>query len=227
MVFTLVNAVLFKPVPVPGGDRLVCVDNHSLAQAGRSQPISYPDFQDYRAAAKSFEWFEGINDERGILHESGTPPHQYHVAYATAGLFAMVQTKALLGRAFLPTDDRAGAEPVVVLSYKVWQERYAGLASVIGRPVRVSGQAATIVGVMPKGFQFPSGVDLWMPLVSTADLAKRDNRQLQGYGILKPGVTLRQANVELNGIAGRLAKQFPADKDLGVLMVATFALRFC
>jgi predicted permease len=225
MVFTLVNAVLFKPVPVPGGDRLVCVDNHSLAQAGRSQPISYPDFQDYRAAAKSFEWFEGINDERGILHESGTPPHQYHVAYATAGLFAMVQTKALLGRAFLPTDDRAGAEPVVVLSYKVWQERYAGLASVIGRPVRVSGQAATIVGVMPKGFQFPSGVDLWMPLVSTADLAKRDNRQLQGYGILKPGVTLRQANVELNGIAGRLAKQFPADKDLGV-SVLTFHQRF-
>ena len=225
MVFTLVNAVLFKPVPVPGGDRLVCVDNHSLAQAGRSQPISYPDFQDYRAAAKSFEWFEGINDERGILHESGTPPHQYHVAYATAGLFAMVQTKALLGRAFLPTDDRAGAEPVVVLSYKVWQERYAGLASVIGWPVRVSGQAATIVGVMPKGFQFPSGVDLWMPLVSTADLAKRDNRQLRGYGILKPGVTLRQANVELNGIAGRLAKQFPADKDLGV-SVLTFHQRF-
>ena len=225
MVFTLVNAVLFKPVPVPGGDRLVCVDNNSLAQAGRSQPISYPDFQDYRAAAKSFEWFEGINDERGILHESGTPPHQYHVAYATAGLFAMVQTKALLGRAFLPTDDRAGAEPVVVLSYKVWQERYAGLASVIGRPVRVSGQAATIVGVMPKGFQFPSGVDLWMPLVSTADLAKRDNRQLQGYGILKPGVTLRQANVELNGIAGRLAKRFPADKDLGV-SVLTFHQRF-
>ena len=113
----------------------------------------------------------------------------------------------------------------VVLSYNVWQERYAGLAGVIGRPVRVDGKAATIVGVMPKGFRFPSGVDLWMPLVPTTDLAKRDNRQLRGYAILKPGVTMRQANAEVNGIAGRLARQFPGDKDLGV-SVLTFQQRF-
>jgi hypothetical protein len=62
---------------------------------------------------------------------------------------------------------------------------------------------------MPKGFRFPSGVDLWMPLIPTADLAKRDNRQLRGYAILKPGVTMRQANAELNGIAGRLARAVP------------------
>jgi putative ABC transport system permease protein len=225
MVFTLVNAVLYKPVPVPGGDRLVCIDNHSLAQVDNGGPVSYPDFQDYRAQASSFEWFEATNDENGILTETGIPPHRYHVARATAGVFSMVQTKALLGRAFLPADDHAGAAPVVVLSYNVWQERYAGLASVIGRPVRVGDNAATIVGVMPKGFRFPSSVDLWMPLTPTADLAKRDNRRLRGYAILKPGVTLRQANAELNGIAERLAIQFPADKDLGV-RVQTFQQHF-
>jgi predicted permease len=137
----------------------------------------------------------------------------------------MVHTNALLGRAFLPADDHAGAEPVLVLSYDVWQERYAGMANLIGRQVRVNDTAATIVGVMPKGFRFPSGFDLWMPLTPTADLAKRDSRQLQGYGILKPGITVRQANTELNGIAGRLAGQFPADKDLGV-RVLTFQQRF-
>ena len=147
------------------------------------------------------------------------------MAHATAGLFTMVHTNALLGRGFLPSDDHAGAEPVVVLSYDVWQERYAGMANVIGRQVRVNDTAATIAGVMPKGFRFPSGVDLWMPLTPTADLAKRDNRQLRGYAILKPGVTMRQANAELNGIAGRLAQQFPADKDLGV-RVLTFQQRF-
>jgi len=120
MVFTLVNAVLYKPVPVPGGDRLVCIDNHSLAQSDRGGPLSYPDFQDYRAQAASFESFEATSDEGGILSESGNPPHRYHVARATAGLFSMVHTNALLGRAFLPADDRAGAEPVVVLSYDVW-----------------------------------------------------------------------------------------------------------
>src|ERR1035438_5759229 len=113
------------PVPVPGGDRLVCIDNHSLAQVDSGGPLSYPDFQDYRAQASSFEWFEAINDEGGILTESGIPPHRYHVARATAGVFAMVHTKALLGRAFLPADDHAGAQPVVVLSYNVWQEGHA------------------------------------------------------------------------------------------------------
>jgi predicted permease len=225
MVFTLVNAVLYKPVSVPGGDRLVSVAGRLPSRDESSVPLSYPDFLDYRAQATSFESYEAIDDERVILSESDNPPHLYHVANATAGLFAMVHTKAVLGRAFLPADDRAGVEPVVVLSHKVWLERYAGLASAIGRTVRVNGQAATIVGVMPKGFQFPSGVDLWVPLIPTADLAKRDNRQLRGYAILKPGVTLRQANAELSGIAGRLAKQFSADKNLGV-SVLTFQQRF-
>ena len=78
---------------------------------------------------------------------------------------------------------------------------------------------------MPKGFRFPTGEDLWMPLTPTADLAKRDSRQLRGYAIMKPGVTMRQTNAELNGIAARLAGQFPADKDLGV-RVQTFQQRF-
>ena len=225
MVFTLVNAVLYKPVSVPGGDRLVSVMGRNLAGDDRSLPFSYPDFQDYRAQARSFESFEAINDEGSILSESGNPPHRYHLAQATAGVFAMVHAKALLGREFLPADDHAGAESVVVLSYDVWQERYAALPNVIGRLVRVDGKEATIVGVMPKGFRFPSAVDLWMPLVPTADLAKRDKRQLRGYAILKPGVTLRQANAEVNGIAERLARQFPVDKNLGV-SVLTFQQRF-
>ena len=225
MVFTLVNAVLYKPVPVPGGDRLVCIDNHTLEHVDGSGPLSYPDFQDYRAQSTSFESFEATDDEGSILSESGTPPHRYHLARASAGIFAMVHTNALLGRAFLPTDDQAGAAPVVVLSYNVWQERYSGDANVIGRPVHVDGKAATIAGVMPQGFRFPSGADLWMPLTPTADLAKRDNRQVRGYAILKRGVTMRTAHAELDGIAKRLAQQFPADKDLGV-SVRTFQQRF-
>jgi predicted permease len=137
----------------------------------------------------------------------------------------MVQTKALLGRAFLPGDDHPGAAPILVLGYNVWQERYAGVLGVIGRQVRVNGQPATIVGVMPKGFRFPNTVDLWMPLVSTPELAKRDHRTLLGYSILRPGVTLHEANAELNGIAGRLASQFPEDKNIG-MSVLTFHQRF-
>ena len=225
MVFTLVNAVLFKPVPVPNGVRLVCVGNSNASQDSRDLPLSYPDFQEYRAQATSFESFEATVDGPGNLAESGTPPKQYRLERATAGIFAMVQGKALVGRTFLPTDDHPNAEPVLVLGYDVWQERYAGRPDVIGRNVRVNEQPATIIGVMPKGFRFPNKGDLWMPLVPTPDLAKRDNRTLRTYAVLKPGATLRQANSELNGIAGRLASQFPTDKGLGV-SVLTFNQRF-
>src|SRR5580658_5473702 len=77
MVFTLVNAVLFKPVPVPGGERLVSIISRSLSQDDRNLPISYPDFQDYRAQATFLESFEATDDEAGILSESGNPPQQY------------------------------------------------------------------------------------------------------------------------------------------------------
>ncbi|HEX5244398.1 MAG TPA: ABC transporter permease, partial [Tepidisphaeraceae bacterium] len=225
MVFTLVNAVLFKPVPVPNGVRLVCVGNSNASQDSRDLPLSYPDFEDYRAQATSFESFEATTDGPGNLTESGNPPKQYHLEHATAGIFSMVQGKALLGRTFLPAEDHPGAEPVLVLSYDVWQERYGGRPDVIGRHVHVNEQPATIIGVMPKGFQFPNKDELWMPLVPTPDLVKRDNRTLRIYALLKPGPTLRQANAEMNGIAGRLASQFSADKGLGA-SVLTFHQRF-
>jgi predicted permease len=225
MVFTLVNAVLFKPVPVPNGVRLVCVGNSNASQDSRDLPLSYPDFEDYRAQTTSFEFFEATTDGPGNLAENGNPPKQYHLEHATAGIFSMVQGKALLGRTFLPKEDYPGAEPVLVLSYDVWQERYAGRPDVIGRHVSVNEQPATIIGVMPKGFRFPNKDELWMPLVPTPDLAKRDNRTLRIYALLKPGATSRQANAELNGIAARLAGQFPVDKGLGV-SVLTFHQRF-
>jgi putative ABC transport system permease protein len=224
MVFTLVYAVLLKPVPVPNGDRLVSVMGRNLSRDDHSLPFSYPDFQEYRAQLSSFEFFEAVSPEAGVISEAGNPPQQYELNRATTGIFTMVGTKAYLGRAFLPGDELPGAAPVVVIGYRVWMERYAGLPSVIGRQVHVNGQPATIIGVMPKGFRYPDEVDLWMPLIATADLAKRDNRPLRGFAILKPHVPLKTAEVELNGVAGRIASQFPADKGLG-MSVLTFQQR--
>jgi putative ABC transport system permease protein len=225
MVFTLINAVLFKPVPLPGGARLVSIGCRSLAQRDRNLGISYPDFQDYRAQSRLFESLVATTDEGGVLSERGNPPQAYHLAHASAGTFSMMHTDAVLGRGFVPADETAGADPVVVLANGVWQNRYAGSPGVIGQKVRVNGQPATIIGVMPNGFRFPTGVDLWMPLTPTADLAKRDNRPLHAYAILKPGVSIRQSQAELDGIAGRLANQYPDDKDIGA-SVLTFQQRF-
>ncbi len=225
MVFTLINAVLFKPVPLPGGARLVSVMDRNLSEKDHNLAISLPDFSEYRAQSRSFEALEATTDEGGVLSERGNPPQSYQLGHATAGVFSMLHTDAVLGRGFVSADERPGADPVVVLAYGVWQDRYSRAPGVIGQKVRVNGLPATIIGVMPKGFRFPTGMDLWMPLVPTADLGKRDTRQLRAYAILKPGVSVRQAQAELDGIASRLAHQYPDDKDIGA-SVLTFQDRF-
>lgn len=226
MVFTLVYAVLFKPVPVPGGARLVSIGGQNLARADRSMPLSYPDFEEYRSqSAALFDSFEASMGDGGIISETGLPPQQYPMQHTTGGIFSMIQGKAQLGRIFLPSDEKPGAAPVLVISNKVWKERYGGSPGTIGRHVTVNGLPATIIGVMPHGFHYPNNSDLWVPLTPTPDLAKRDSKKLFGFAILKPGVTLREANAALNGIAARLARQFPEDKDLGI-SVLTFNQRF-
>ena len=191
MVFTIVNAALFKPVPVPGGARLVSVATHMPeGHDGRDTRISYPDFLDYRAQAHSFEALEGGvrsgGRPRRARHSAPVLPppardcrHLLHAPHAPGPRPRL-----------LPSDAQPGAAPVLMIGYAVWQERYAGSPSVIGRQVRINEKPATIIGVMPKGFMFPTTVDLWMPLAPTPNDLKRDNRQLEVFGILHPGVTI-------------------------------------
>jgi predicted permease len=225
MVFTLINAVLFKPVPVPGGARLVSIISRNLNRDHDFERMSYADFRDYRAQASSLEAMEGAIDEEGVISENGNPPQPYHLQRATAGIFSMLHTNAVLGRGFVASDEKPGAAPVVVIGYGVWKDRYGSAANVIGRQVRVNGQPATVVGVMPKGFRFPSGVDMWMPLIPTPEEQKRDNRGIMAYAILKPGIGLQRAISEFDGIAHRLAAQYPVDKNLGA-SVETFHQRY-
>lgn len=225
MVFTLINAVLFKPVPVPGGARLVSIISRNVNESHGFMRMSLPDFEDFRAQSKSFQAIEAANDEEGVIAENGNPPQPYHLQRATTGIFTMLQASPILGRGFVASDAAPGAPPVLVIGYGIWKDRYNNNPSVIGREVRIDGQPATIIGVMPKGYRFPSGVDMWMPLVPTADFLKRDNRRFMAYGILKPGVTIQQASAEWDGIAHRLAQQYPVDKDVAT-SIETFHDRY-
>jgi putative ABC transport system permease protein len=226
MVFTLINAVLFKPVPVPGGAQLVSLMSRNLTQRdNNTMRVSYPDFRDYRAQNSSLAALEAASDEEGTLSETGNPPQAYRMEQASSGIFEMLHIQPVLGRGFLPGDDKPGATPVVVIGYGIWQDRYAGSPGVLGRQVRINEKPATIVGVMPKGFKFPSNVDMWTPPVPTADLEKRTNRPLALFGMLKPGVGILQANVDMSGIARRLAAGYPDDKDVGIT-VETFHERY-
>jgi predicted permease len=225
MVFTLISSVLFKPVPVPGGARLVSLMSRNGTTREGFVRMSLADFEDYRAQASSLESMEGAIDEEGVISENGNPPQPYHLQRATAGIFSMLHASPILGRGFVSSDDKPGAAPVVVIGYGVWKDRYNSAPGAIGRQVRVNTQLATIIGVMPEGYRFPSGVDMWMPLVPTAELQKRDNRRISAYGILKPGVSLHVAAGEFDGIARRLASEYPVDKDFGA-SVETFHQRY-
>src|SRR5580704_1131343 len=100
MVFTLINAVLFKPVPLPGGARLVSIMCRSLSDKDRQLSLSNLDLQEYRAQSRSYESLEAATDEGGVLSEHGNPPQSYHLEHATAGIFSMLHTDAVLGRGF-------------------------------------------------------------------------------------------------------------------------------
>ena len=219
MVFTLVNAALFKPVPVPGGTRLVAITSRTPGNG--DDRLSYPALLDYRAQAHSFTDLEGATDQEGVLGEPGIPPQAYHLERTTTGVFSMLHIHPIVGRDFLASDADPGAAPVVMIGYAVWQNRYARSPSVIGRHIRLDEKPATIIGVMPKGFMFPTVVDLWMPLAPTSNDLKRDNRQLQVFGLLRPGAHLSAAQAELSGIAKRLASQYPeTDKDTTALVMS-------
>jgi predicted permease len=226
MVFTLVNAALFKPVPLPGGARLVAVNNRNVSQGNNGMAVSYPDFQEYRTQNSSFEGLEAASGQSATVREQGNPPQNYSMAHVSPGMFEMLHIPPILGRGFLPDDVKAGAEAVLVLGYGVWKERYGSSPGVIGRAVRVNTKPATIIGVMPDGFKFPSNEDLWMALTPTTDLEKRTNRTLNLFGILKPGTPITKASADLERIAQQLATEYPdADKGVGVL-VQSFEERY-
>jgi putative ABC transport system permease protein len=226
MVFTLVNAALLKPVPVPGGERLVAIRSISRAPDGRRMDVSGPDFRDYRAQATSLDALEAAEHDSAILSDATNAPEHFRMNRISSGLFRMLRMRPVRGRDFQPEDEKPGAPPVVLLGYGLWKSRYGSADDIAGRVVRVNGRAATVIGVMPEGFRFPDNEDLWMPLAPTAEREDRFHRSLQLFGMLKPGVTLTQAGADLEAIAARLAAEFPTtNKDTGAI-VQTFHQRY-
>lgn len=221
-VFTLVHAVLFKPLPLPGGTRLVTVTGQNVAQPHNSIGLSYPELHELRENNRSFAALEAAFPGQVTLGETDLPPERVRMSRVSAGLFGMLRTPPALGRGFLPDDDQPGAEPVALISHRVWQSRYGGAADVLGRAVRIDGSPFTIVGVMPEGFQFPATDNLWLPLVPDRRSEDRAHRSLTLFGLLNEGVSLDEAQKELTLIGSRLAAEFPDTNQNLLPVVRTF-----
>jgi putative ABC transport system permease protein len=208
-VFSLVNAVLFKPLPFSGGDRLVMAWFSNSATDRTQLPVSYPDFRDFQQSTDSFERLEVFSPSRFIIAENGNPPELYQGAEISAGMFAMLKTQPVLGRAMQTSDEKPGAQKVALISYGVWKDRYGKNPSAIGRAVRINEKATVIIGVMPEGFRFPNREDIWTAIVPDAAAEDRNQRRYTMIGMLKEGSSIAAAHADLEVIAKRLEKQYP------------------
>src|SRR6266566_8557133 len=214
-VFTIANGAFSRNLGLDHIDRIILVGSTDASHhQGFGQ--SYPDFRDFRAQVKSLAGLAAYEFASVNASDKSGLPERYKCAQMSANGFAVIEQKPVLGRDFTVEDERPGAEPVLMLTYHVWQDRYGQDAGVIGKTVRVNEVSRTVIGVMPPGRRFPEEADLWTPLIPDAAIEKRDNRSLFLFGRLADGVKTAAARTELETISRRLARQYP-DTNKGLI----------
>ena len=215
-VFTFVNAVLIRGLPFHEPDRIMSITSRDPVR-DRNMGVSYLDFRDWQAATTSFTAMATYTGSTMNVSDEGRAPERFSGTFLSANAFKLIGVAPILGRDFLPEEDRPGATAVVMLGNGVWKNRYGSDPGIIGRTIRVNDAPSVVVGVMPEDFKFPFNADLWQPLslVRELEAQKRNARGFEVMGRLAPGVTQAQAQTELVTIGQRLTKDFPdTNKDV-------------
>ncbi len=209
-IFSVVNAVLLRPLPYHESERLVFLNERSAVLDEMS--ISYPNFTDWRNQNHVFEKIGVYNRNSYNLTGYGEA-ERIPTGQVSADLFAALRVNAAIGRVFTNEEDKPGGTPVVVLTYGLWQRRFGGQMSILNQALTLNGKSYTVIGVMPQGYLYPSRVEMFVPV---GQLSGDPNWQQRGnhpglYGVarLKPGATLAQAEADMDNIAVNLEKQYP------------------
>jgi putative ABC transport system permease protein len=214
-IFSVVDAVLLRPLPYSDPDRLFTLLGRDETQGGDFVEQSYPNFKDLREQCGACEHVVTYFGGTSFFTLPGEEPERLRGIYATADLFPMLGAQPLHGRVFTREEDSPGARRAVVLSHAFWQRRFGGDPAVVGRDLPLGRQPATVVGVMPKEFRFPADrpdVDYWMaatPVLSPNDLNGRGSVSLDVVGKARAGATLQQVQSEVETIGRRLQAQYP------------------
>ncbi len=201
-IFTVINAVLLRPLPYQEPERLVSFSSNE----------SVPDLADVKAWSRSFAEIGG-EGQQPLDYTSGGEPLQWNVGLVTGGFFGALGAQPLLGRVITEEDDRKGGPFVVVLSHAIWRRHFGGEPGVVGKTVMLSGNSYTVVGVMLPGFNVPVGAtEAWAPVnVVSAGAPFRGVHMMRAYARLKPGVAIAQAQSEMGAIDKRLAEAYPVE----------------
>ena len=213
-IFSLVHAVLLRPLPFPEPDRLMRItqEDHSTG-AVLPESLSYPDYFDWRARNRTFSGMAEYSGQNMTLTGDG-PAQQLGVYVVSSNLFQVLGVSPMLGREFRWDEEKAGNR-AVMLGYPLWMSRFGGQRDVVGRQIKLDGELYTVAGVMPRGFLFPAetGVEAWTSIATNTEgkdpaTQQRGQDGLEVIGRLKPGVTLAQARADLSSVARGLAAEF-------------------
>lgn len=210
-IFSVVNAVLLRPLPYPEPERIVYLNE---ANGGTNTSIALPDYIDWRKDAKSFEHLAISRlESRNLSGIPGREPERVSVAFVTANFFNVIGLHPQLGRTFTEDEDKLGAPALVVLSDRLWNRAFNHDPNIVGRAIRFHDQPFTVTGVMPRAMDSPHDVDAWFSLMRRSAAPAWQNRanhpMFYGWGRLKKGVTVEQARTEIKTIAARLERTYP------------------
>lgn len=213
-IFSVVDSVLLRRLPYVTADRIVAIQE--MNPAGKRTQVTSANFLDWRAQNTVFEYLAAIKQTTSNLALSDHA-ERIELAQTNANFFDIFGIKPQYGRLFIPQDEQAGHEPVVVLSNALWQRRFASDPSLVGKPITLDGRNYTVVGISPAGFQYPDKTEAWVPplrlvpeLWPSQDVAQtRGMGYLTAVALLKPGVSLPQASGEMETITARLRQQYP------------------
>jgi len=210
--FSVIDGVLIQPLPFAEPDRLLILDESFERGGIREAGVSYPDLVDFKERTTAFAAIVATSGRTMAITE-GIEPERFQGAAITWDMFPILGVAPILGRHFNAEDDRPGAEPVVMLSHEVWQRRYQGDPSLVGRSVSVNGRPHTVIGIMPPKFNFPEDQKIWVALGPLAINDERTARSLFAFGRLKPGADIMQAREDLKSMSAALAREYPKTSD--------------
>ena len=216
-IFSLVRAVVLRPLDYGDPDRLVQVFETGPREGGEADWVAFPNFRDWRATNRVFELMAAYRFQL-VTMTGGEQPESALALEVTDRLFAVLRVTPQLGRTFAEGEDLPGRPRAAVISHALWQRQFGGHPAAVGRSLMVDGAAHTIVGVMPADFRFPQAIpgesvvpiDLWIPIRPSEDLEHRGSHNFWTIARLAPAIDLRRARAEMSTIARRLAREYPA-----------------
>jgi putative ABC transport system permease protein len=219
-IFSVVENVLLRPLPYPQPENLVEIWNTYPPQVPRAglPPGDYADWHEHVASFSEMGAYAEIS--KGLNLTGDGEPQRVLVGYGSSDLFPLLGARAVVGRSFVPEENRAGSAPVVILGHRLWQSRFGGDPDIVGRTVTLDDKRYTVVGILPAGFQFLRWADLWMPLGQyDDDLTEHIHHAFVAIARLKPGISLSQARDEIGRLNQQESIAYPdAHKGFGVLV---------